>query len=120
MRRRLTSTGSASTIFGFAGEVTDANNVIYLRARYLRPKVGIFFSRDPVSGNVMQPESMNGFGYVDGDPVNLTDPSGKMGEPICNNPINNPLSNYPDSSRVYAEGAAAVATGYLVLQRDFV
>ena len=42
----------------------------------MQPGLGIFLSHDPVSGDVMQPESMNGFNYVAGNPINAVDPTG--------------------------------------------
>ncbi len=72
----LTSTGSASSIFAYAGEEADTTGLIYLRARYLQPRLGIFLSRDPWSGDVLRPGSMNGFNYGLGNPVRHTDPSG--------------------------------------------
>ncbi len=104
----LTSNGTATSIFGYGGEQLDTSGLIYLRARYLQPRLGIFLSRDPWDGDVMQPGSVNGFNYTKENPVNEIDPSGKMSFFSCEYQSN----NYPGSSRVYAEGAAAVATGY--------
>ena len=73
----LNSQGSATSIFGYTGEQVDTTGLVYLRARYMQPRLGIFFSRDPVSGDVMRPGSMNGWNYTEGNPVNHTDPSGK-------------------------------------------
>jgi RHS repeat-associated protein len=73
----LNSSGSTSSIFGFSGEQADTSGLIYLRARYMNPGLGIFLSHDPWSGDQMRPGSMNGFGYVEGDPINEVDPSGQ-------------------------------------------
>mgnify|MGYP002713157198 CR=1 FL=1 len=77
--------------FSFTGEQADSNGLIYLRARYYDPSVGVFTALDPletpnryayVSGNVVNAavgELMgfhNRYSYVNGNPVNLTDPSG--------------------------------------------
>ncbi len=99
----LTSTGTASSIFGYAGEQLDTTGLIYLRARYMNPRLGIFLARDPWEGDVLRPGSMNGFNYVEGNPVNAVDPSGKMAS-ACDN------FQYPGPSEVYAEGSAAVMT----------
>ena len=73
----LTSTGTASSIFGYSGEQNDTYiKLLFLRARYMNPALGIFLARDPWSGDVLRPESMNGFVYGEGKPVNQTDPSG--------------------------------------------
>jgi RHS repeat-associated protein len=73
----LTSTGSATSIFGFSGEQADTNWLIYLRARYMQPRLGIFLARDPWSGDAMRPGSMNGYTYGQNNPVRYGDPSGR-------------------------------------------
>jgi RHS repeat-associated protein len=73
----LNSSGGAAAMYGFTGEQIDTQTgLLFLRARYLQPMLGIFTSRDPWSGEAMQPESMNGFNYVAGNPINRLDPSG--------------------------------------------
>ncbi len=74
----LTSTGTASSIFGYSGEQLDTTGLIYLRARYLNPRLGLFLARDPWEGDMLRPGSMNGFNYVEGNPVNAVDPTGKV------------------------------------------
>ena len=73
----LSSQGNAASVFGYAGEQIDATGLIFLRARYYQARWGLFLSRDPVSGNVMRPGSMNGWGYAEGNPVLFVDPAGK-------------------------------------------
>lgn len=34
--------------FGFTGEYTDANDLLYLRARYYAPEMGLFTALDPL------------------------------------------------------------------------
>ena len=74
----VTSTGgTSSTAYGFTGETTDANGLVYLRARYYSSSgAGRFLSRDTWGGDVMSPPSLNRWMYVEGNPVNLVDPSG--------------------------------------------
>ena len=48
-----------------------------MRARYYDPGIGRFISRDPIEGDLMNPQSQNGYSFVHGDPINLSDPSGK-------------------------------------------
>jgi RHS repeat-associated protein len=62
--------------FGYTGESTDANSLVYLRARYYDPRLGVFLSRDPFEGVMTRSGSMNGYNYVEGNPANYTDPSG--------------------------------------------
>jgi RHS repeat-associated protein len=77
----LTSTGTASSIFGYAGEQIDTTGLIYLRARYMNPRLGIFLARDPWSGDQMRPGSMNGWNYAEANPINRVDPSGWQSNP---------------------------------------
>lgn len=51
---------------------------VHLHARHLNPDLGIFPSLDPVKGFISRPMSMNGYSYVEGNPVNWTDPSGMI------------------------------------------
>jgi hypothetical protein len=50
--------------------------LIHLRARWYNPADGRFQSRDTWGGDVNRPMTMNRWGYVYANPVNLTDPSG--------------------------------------------
>jgi RHS repeat-associated protein len=55
--------------FTFTGELLDANDLLYLRARYYSPALGVFTALDPL-------ENLNRYQYVGGNVVNATDPSG--------------------------------------------
>jgi RHS repeat-associated protein len=68
--------GSFDTSFGFTGEQTDGNALIYLRARYYNPAVGVFTGRDPFEGMMGRPMSLNGYSWVEGNTPNLVDPLG--------------------------------------------
>jgi RHS repeat-associated protein len=76
----LSSNGTASSIFAYAGEQVDTSGLVFLRARYMQPRLGVFLARDPWGGDQMRPGSMNGFGYVGGRPITFVDPSGKEPE----------------------------------------
>jgi uncharacterized protein RhaS with RHS repeats len=41
------SNGEGQSDYGFAAEWTDANGLIFLRARYYAPEQGRFFQQDP-------------------------------------------------------------------------
>jgi RHS repeat-associated protein len=72
--------GTASSRYAFTGEDYDPTvGLVFLRARYMQPRLGIFLARDPWSGDVKRPGSMNGWGYVEGNPITLSDPSGYQG-----------------------------------------
>jgi len=81
-------TGSGSTLFQFTGEQLDGStSLYYLRARYYDPETGRFLSRDPLSGLVGAPQSQNPYAYVENNPINLIDPTGKKAvDPIADSP----------------------------------
>jgi RHS repeat-associated protein len=69
--------GDASNPYQFTGEAWDEEvELLYLRARYYRPEVGRFITKDPWSGDRLRPGTLNGYPYVYSNPVNLTDPGG--------------------------------------------
>ncbi len=65
------------TSFGYSGEQTDSNGLVFLRARYYDPKQGRFFQRDSWRGEPDHPLTLNPYMYGLGNPVLLTDPSGQ-------------------------------------------
>ncbi len=74
----LDERGHSSTTFGYTGEqFDDVTGLLYLRARYYNPGLHTFMGKDPWSGNPGKPQSMNGWSYVDNNPINWTDPSGR-------------------------------------------
>ena len=50
--------------------------LLFLRARYYSPETARFLSKDVWQGDYTRPQSLNGWGYVEGDPINHTDPTG--------------------------------------------
>lgn len=62
--------------FGYRGELSFGSTV-YLRARYYDSDNGRFTSRDPVSTQVGQVDTVSLYAYANNDPVNTTDPTGK-------------------------------------------
>jgi len=73
-------TYSEPAVQTFTGEQTDANGQIYLRARYYDPATGVFTALDPFEGTMQRPMSMNGYSWVEGNPINFTDPTGAVPE----------------------------------------
>jgi RHS repeat-associated protein len=70
---------AVSTPFGYNGRdgvITDANGLLYMRARYYSPELRRFVSKDPLRGELSDLGSLNRYAYVGGDPVNFIDPSG--------------------------------------------
>jgi len=73
----IQSFGASNARLGYAGEYTDPSGLVYLRARYMNPSLGMFLSRDPFEGVMERIMSRNGYTYVEGNPINLSDPSGE-------------------------------------------
>ncbi|MBZ0282462.1 MAG: hypothetical protein K8L97_17105 [Anaerolineae bacterium] len=69
-------TGTSQTDYGFTGEPTDSNGLLYLRARYYNPATSVFTSLDPFEGMASRPMSLNGYSWVEGNVPNRTDPLG--------------------------------------------
>jgi RHS repeat-associated protein len=76
----LAHEGTASSIYGYTGEITDPTGLVYLRARYYAPVQGRFLSRDTWDGDYNRPLSLNRWNYVESNPINLTDPLGRFPE----------------------------------------
>ncbi|MEK7674620.1 MAG: polymorphic toxin-type HINT domain-containing protein [Verrucomicrobiota bacterium] len=69
--------GNTPNLYLYAGEQFDPDlQLYYLRARYLNPDTGRFWTRDPFEGFLDDPLSLNGYLYANSDPVNNWDPSG--------------------------------------------
>jgi RHS repeat-associated protein len=67
-----TTTGSATSPFGFAGQYQDAESgLIWMRSRYYDPASGQFLTVDPAAAATRAP-----YQYAADDPVNLEDPTG--------------------------------------------
>jgi RHS repeat-associated protein len=77
----LASVGSGTSPFAFTGEQQDVSGLTYLRARYYTNGDGRFLTKDTWMGDYNSPLSLNAWNYVNGNPINLTDPSGHMPPP---------------------------------------
>lgn len=71
--KRPGGTGSIPQ-YGYTGREPDETGLIYYRARYYDPTIGRFTQRDPagLQGGINQ------YAYVNGNPMNLVDPSGLL------------------------------------------
>jgi len=65
-----------ATEWSYTGEQHDSTGLEYLRARYYDASIGRFASQDPLP-------LLQRYGYVNGNPVNLTDPTGQFPCPGC-------------------------------------
>jgi RHS repeat-associated protein len=74
----LNSSGAGATNYGFTGEWTDGSiELLYLRSRYYSLETGRFLTKDSWPGDFYRPLTLNGWNYVDSNPVNFVDPSGR-------------------------------------------
>ena len=74
---KVQSSGTIQT-YGYTGREPDQSGLIYYRARYYDPTIGRFISRDPAG----MPDGVNRYAYVNNNPVNFTDPDGKLSFPL--------------------------------------
>jgi len=74
----MDSAGSGAASYGFTGEITDPTGLVYLRARYYAPWQGRFINRDTWEGDYTRSLSLNKWIYVEANPINYQDPTGKF------------------------------------------
>ncbi|MCP3958861.1 MAG: RHS repeat-associated core domain-containing protein, partial [bacterium] len=68
--------------FGFTGHEHDAESgLIYAKARFYDPEIGIFLSEDPVAGDPANPPSLHRYLYAYQNPTVFVDPDGREAEP---------------------------------------
>ncbi len=65
-----------TTAYGYTGEVTDSNGLVYLRARYYNISQARFISKDTWEGIPIQPISYNKWLYGYSNPIIYVDRSG--------------------------------------------
>ena len=64
---------------GRDGVITDANGLLYMRARYYSPELRRFINADIIPGEISDSTSLNRYAYVNGNPVSYVDPFGLKG-----------------------------------------
>ena len=79
------SSGTMPTSFGFTGQRADSvTGLDYYGARYFDPVAGLFTSADTVlPGNGLDILGLSRYAYIEGNPINRTDPSGHC---FCDGP----------------------------------
>jgi RHS repeat-associated protein len=67
------------TFVGRDGVQDDGNGLYHMRARYYAPELGRFIQKDQAfDGTLTAPQSLNRYAYVQGDPIQWTDPNGEF------------------------------------------
>ncbi|MCS7469110.1 putative Ig domain-containing protein [Stieleria sp. ICT_E10.1] len=70
--------GETVNVYLFAGEQRDETiGLDYLRDRYMVCSLGRFVARDRYEGTIVRPASLSDYQYVENDPINYVDPTGK-------------------------------------------
>ncbi|MFA6011333.1 MAG: RHS repeat-associated core domain-containing protein [Desulfobacteraceae bacterium] len=75
----IISNGSTDNPFRYSGRhgvMDDGNGLNYMRARYYNPEIKRFMSMDVLTGTLGEPQSLNRYAYVNGNPIIGIDPSG--------------------------------------------
>ncbi|HCX49603.1 MAG TPA: hypothetical protein DG757_11355 [Bacillus sp. (in: Bacteria)] len=75
----LSQSGELAEInpYRYAGyRYDDDTKLYYLMARYYNPENGVFLSLDPVRGDLMEPQTLNGYNYANNNPIMNIDPDG--------------------------------------------
>ncbi len=94
--------------YGYTGEWwQDEVELLHLRARWYMPGTGTFLSRDAWEGDSRRPLTFNGWSYVEDNPINYTDPTGKCSVDDRNaTPVSptNPQKEIPDLDRTWLIG----------------
>ncbi len=77
--RLLSHTGDSFVIFGYNGRdgvITDANGLLYMRARYYSPVIRRFVNADIIHGDIANSVTLNRYAYANGNPAMNVDPTG--------------------------------------------
>jgi RHS repeat-associated protein len=82
----INQTGNTPNDYLYTGERRDADSgFYYMRARYLNPSSGRFLTMDAFEGAGLDPSSLHKYLYVQNNPIDLRDPSGRL--PLIGDPI---------------------------------
>ena len=104
----------------FTGQERDTETALdFFQARYFSGGLGRFMSPDPgnAGADLTNPQSLNGYGYVLGNPLGLVDPSGLdpiyLPCPDCTTTVNGGSAGDINTELFdYATGAIFSVTGY--------
>ncbi|MEX0833257.1 MAG: RHS repeat-associated core domain-containing protein [Actinomycetota bacterium] len=84
------------TVLGFQGDYTDSDTgLVDMGARDYAPGLGRFTSMDPLAGSTSEPDTLNGFGYGESNPITYWDPTGLL---PCGGKCHKPPPNNNDGN----------------------
>ena len=86
-------------IFGYNGRdgvITDANGLLYMRARYYSPELRRFINADIIPGEISNAITLNRYAYANGNPVSNIDPFGLSAERNSINQMESTLNDILD------------------------
>ena len=69
---------------GQHGVQTDTNGLYYMRARFYNPDLKRFMNRDVMLGSLAEPQTLNRYAFVNGNPISYHDPFGLARETLSN------------------------------------
>lgn len=96
---RTVTSGTMSTPFGFQGEYTDGNGLLYLINRYYDPSTSQFLTVDPNVGATGQP-----YAFAGDDPINADDPLGLAPQPKKLSNAENDILGESSNGRTFKNG----------------
>ena len=77
---RRINTAASGTAHGYTGQRHDPTGLSYYHARYYDPYTGRFTGPDTIIPDPANPQSLNRYAYVNGNPIRFNDPTGHCGE----------------------------------------
>ena len=73
---RRFNTAASGTAHGYTGQRHDPTGLSYYHARYYDPYTGRFTGPDTIIPNAANPQNLNLYAYVNGNPIRFNDPTG--------------------------------------------
>jgi RHS repeat-associated protein len=105
----IATAGTVVPKIGFQGDYTDPNTGdVNMGARWYRPGVANFLSRDSYAGTLNTPVSLNRYTYANSSPLNYWDPTGREGD-LVDPELGAALGFTPDELNSGVDAATALA-----------
>ncbi|MCP4276947.1 MAG: RHS repeat-associated core domain-containing protein, partial [Gammaproteobacteria bacterium] len=106
--------GQSKNEFGFTGhEMDEESGLIYMKARFYDPVLGVFLNRDAFEGTSDTPPSLHKYLYAYGNPVVFIDPDGNAAYLASGQEFDElGYQLYQDGNKVGAAGVAVLGAAY--------